>query len=167
MTFPSAAPLSPSSDLPGDLVQGDLAPAIPGRLTRHFTHAIAGLRYLDAPAAVAWLVDVLGAVAGHVYPGAAAGTIDHAELWFGDACVMLGSVRDDGLPPRPGQGSTYLVARGPNDVDAVHARAVAAGAPLLRPLHDTPYGSRDFTCTDPEGNAWSVGTYAPGAPAPA
>jgi uncharacterized glyoxalase superfamily protein PhnB len=54
------------------------------------------------------------------------------------------------LTPRPGQGSTHLVARGRDDVAARHARAVAAGAPILRALHDTPYGSRDFSCADPE-----------------
>ena len=130
------------------------------------THAIAGLRYHDAPAAIAWLVAVLGAVAGHVYPGPD-GTVGHAELWWGGACVMLGSVRDDGLPPRPGQGSTYVVAATPADVDALHARAVAAGATILRALQDTEYGSHDFSCADPEGNAWHVGTYAPEAPTPA
>lgn len=141
----------------------DVAPTASARLT----HAIPGFRYHDAPGAIAWLVDVLGAVAGHVYPGPTPGTIGHAELWFGDACVMLGSVHDDGLPPRPGQGSTYLVARGREDVEALHARAVAAGAPILRAVHETPYGSRDFACADPEGNAWHIGTYVPGAPAPA
>jgi uncharacterized glyoxalase superfamily protein PhnB len=30
---------------------------------------------------------------------------------------------------------------------------------VLRPLNETDYGSREFAFTDPEGNAWSVGTY--------
>ena len=30
-------------------------------------------------------------------------------------------------------------------------------------LHDTDYGSRDFTIEDQEGNRWAFGTY-PGAP---
>ena len=124
------------------------------------TSAIPGFRYHDAPAAIAWLVDVLGAEARHVYPGPD-GTVAHAELWFGGGCVMLGSVKADGLPPHPGQGAIYLVASAPDDVDALHARAVAAGARVVRPLHDTDYGSHDFSCADPEGNVWSVGTYAP------
>lgn len=125
-----------------------------------FTHAIPGLRYHDATAAIAWLVDVLGAEARHVYPGPD-GTVAHAELWFGDGCVMLGTVRDDGLPPRPGQGSTYVVAGGREVVDALHARAVAARARVVRGLHDTDYGSHDFGCADPEGNVWHFGTYVP------
>jgi uncharacterized glyoxalase superfamily protein PhnB len=39
------------------------------------------------------------------------------------------------------------------------ARAVAAGAMVLVALHDTDYGSREFTVRDPEGNRWSFGTY--------
>lgn len=133
------------------------SPAAP--TTAQFTAVIAGLRYDDAPAAIAWLVDVLGAEARHVYPGPN-GTVAHAELWFGGGCVMLGSVKDD-LPHRPGTGSTYVVASGPEVVDAVHARAVAAGARIIRPLHETEYGSHDFGCADPEGNVWHFGTYAP------
>ena len=34
---------------------------------------------------------------------------------------------------------------------------------VLRELHDTDYGSRDFAVLDPEGNRWSFGTYR-GAP---
>jgi uncharacterized glyoxalase superfamily protein PhnB len=39
------------------------------------------------------------------------------------------------------------------------ARATAAGATVLRELHETDYGSRDFAVRDPEGNLWSFGTY--------
>ena len=42
-------------------------------------------------------------------------------------------------------------------------RAQAAGAPVLRPLQDTGYGSREFAVKDPEGHSWSVGTYDPWA----
>jgi uncharacterized glyoxalase superfamily protein PhnB len=43
---------------------------------------------------------------------------------------------------------------------------VAAGAEIIRPLQDTPYGSREFALRDPEGHSWSVGTYDPWAPQP-
>ena len=49
------------------------------------------------------------------------------------------------------------------DADAAHARAVAAGAQIIRPLQDTPYGSREFGVKDPEGHTWTVGTYDPWA----
>jgi uncharacterized glyoxalase superfamily protein PhnB len=125
------------------------------------TQAVPCLHYQDAPAAVAWLVEVLGADARHVYPGPD-GTITHAELWFGDGCVMLGSFRGNGLPPtRTGESSVYLVIDTPASVEALYARAVAAGARIIHPLHDTAYASRDFGCADPEGNLWHFGTYAP------
>ena len=49
------------------------------------------------------------------------------------------------------------------DADVAYARAVAAGARVVTELHDTHYGSRDFTVMDPEGYSWSVGTYDPWA----
>jgi uncharacterized glyoxalase superfamily protein PhnB len=39
------------------------------------------------------------------------------------------------------------------------ARAKAAGARVLRDLHGTDHGSRDFAVFDPDGNTWSFGTY--------
>ena len=42
-------------------------------------------------------------------------------------------------------------------VDAICARAV--GAIIVTEPYDTPYGSREFSCRDPEGHVWSVGTY--------
>jgi uncharacterized glyoxalase superfamily protein PhnB len=71
---------------------------------------------------------------------------------------MLGSVRDgdESWPVPPGCTGCYVVT---DDPDALFERAVAAGAEVLRPLHDTDYGSRDFAVRDPEGNQWSFGTY--------
>ena len=48
--------------------------------------------------------------------------------------------------------------RNPPD-DGLFARATSAGAEVVMDLHDTDYGSRDFTVSDPEGNLWSFGTY--------
>jgi uncharacterized glyoxalase superfamily protein PhnB len=125
------------------------------------THAIPCLTYRDAPAAVRWLVEVLGAEARQVHPGPD-DTVAHAELWFGAGCVMLGSAKHDGrMPEGTGTGTVYLVLATREAVDALHARVVAAGARVTVPLRDTDYGSRDFVCRDPEGNAWSFGTYAP------
>ena len=48
-----------------------------------------------------------------------------------------------------------------DDPDALHATVKAAGARIETELYDTPYGSREFACRDPEGNLWSFGTYWP------
>lgn len=75
---------------------------------------------------------------------------------------MLGSPRTDsaiaGLPP--GIGSVYIVVDDADAADALHERAVAAGATITQGLRDEDYGSRGFTCRDPEGVYWSFGTYA-------
>jgi len=71
---------------------------------------------------------------------------------------MFGSVRDDSdWAVAPGGAATYVVTDEP---DALYARAVAAGAEVVRPLADQDYGSRDFTVRDLEGNLWAFGTYA-------
>ncbi|WP_336032368.1 VOC family protein [Geodermatophilus sp. FMUSA9-8] len=118
-------------------------------------------RAADAPALVRWLVDVLGFTETLVVPDG--DRIAHAELaWPPGGGVMLGSVRDDdgGWPVRPGSTGAYLVT---DDVEAVWERVAAAGAEVLRPLHEPGHGGREFSVRDPEGNAWSVGDY-PGAP---
>ena len=73
---------------------------------------------------------------------------------------MFGSVPKDepwsGTAGGPGTGTVYLST---DDVRAVADRVAAAGWALLRELTETDYGSRDFAFLDPEGNAWSVGSY--------
>jgi uncharacterized glyoxalase superfamily protein PhnB len=59
----------------------------------------------------------------------------------------------------PVAGASVYVAVA--DTDALYERAKAAGAEIVRELHDTDYGSRDFAAKDPEGNLWSFGTYRP------
>lgn len=111
------------------------------------------LSYRDAPAAIAFLTDVLGFRLTARYP-ADGDVVQHAELrWPEGGGVMLGSARDD----RPTGGLVYVVTQDP---DGVHARAVAAGATITRELHETDYGSRDVALRDPAGVEWSFGTYA-------
>jgi uncharacterized glyoxalase superfamily protein PhnB len=123
-------------------------------------------RYRNAPAAIDWLCQVFGFERRAVYEGEN-GTIAHAELTLGGGMIMLGSQKDDeysssfktpeelgGVETR----SVYLVVA---DADAAYARAVTAGGVVIRPLQDTPYGSREFAVKDLEGHSWSAGTYDP------
>jgi uncharacterized glyoxalase superfamily protein PhnB len=127
---------------------------------------IPGHRYRNAPAAIDWLCKVFGFERHAVYEGEL-GTIAHAELTLGGGMIMLGSGKDDEFgrsfksPEELGGVETcslYIVVP---DADAAYARAGSAGADITTPLHDTPYGSRDFTVKDPEGHTWNVGTYDP------
>jgi uncharacterized glyoxalase superfamily protein PhnB len=114
-------------------------------------------RYRDAHAAIDWLTEAFGFTVKEVHDGED-GTVGHAELHAGKGLIMLGTDRDDGWGEQAGNGSAYIAV---DDPDAVHDRAVAAGAEIIRPLQDTDYGSREFSARDPEGNRWSFGTYAP------
>ena len=121
------------------------------------------LSYRDAPAAIEWLKEAFGFSENFVVPGPD-DTIAHAQLAFDGGMVMLGSIRDDELQMRAPcdlggvTQSIYIVVE---DTDAHYARAVEAGAEIVRELEDTPYGSRDYSARDPEGHLWHFGTYRP------
>jgi uncharacterized glyoxalase superfamily protein PhnB len=116
------------------------------------------LRARDARALIRFLVDAFGFEETVVYGDG--DRVDHAQLsWPLGGGVMLGSARDtpdDPFPLRPGGFGCYVVV---DDTDALHERAAAAGAEIIRTPFDTDYGSRDFAARDPEGNLWSFGTY--------
>lgn len=124
------------------------------------------LRYQDAPAAIAWLERAFGFEEHVIYPGEN-GTIAHAQLRLAGNYIMLGSSRDDDLQirsPRELGGTTacvYIQFDRPEEIDALFGRAKAAGAQFVHELHDTDYGSHDFSARDPEGNLWTFGTYKP------
>lgn len=126
------------------------------------------LRYRDAEAAIEWLCKVFGFERHLVVPGDRPGIVAHAQLTLGGGMIMLGSITNEGeygkLLVQPGDiggkqtQTAYLVV---DDADAVYRRAVDAGARIELELVDEDYGGRGFTCRDPEGHVWSIGTYDP------
>ncbi len=94
------------------------------------------------------------------------GTIGHAELQLGDGLVML----SDPFPgmghasPRSLGGSPVTISLYVEDVDAVHARALEAGATELRAVADQFYGDRIGVFEDPFGHRWSVATHIEDVP---
>ncbi len=54
-----------------------------------------------------------------------------------------------------------LVSVEVEDVDRIHARAVAAGLPVVLPLGDEDFGQRHFMTTDPDGLLVDVITVIP------
>ncbi len=115
------------------------------------------MRYRDAPAAMEFLKHAFGFEEQVVYRNDD-GSIGHAQMTYGPSILMLGSDRDDLYGRRAGQGWLYVAV---DDPDAHCQRARAAGAEVMTELHDTDYGSRDYSARDPEGNIWSFGTYRP------
>jgi uncharacterized glyoxalase superfamily protein PhnB len=119
-------------------------------------------KYRDAHAAIDWLERVGGFARQGVYPGTD-GTVGHAELTLGAGTIMLGSLGAPD-PANPWSVATHGVYAYVPDADAHYEQARAAGADIVRELADTPYGSREYSARDPEGNLWSFGTYYPEAP---
>jgi uncharacterized glyoxalase superfamily protein PhnB len=104
-------------------------------------------------------IDAFGLELLAIHPEDATDRIDHAELRLGDGRVMTGTPREDGLQDTIGAASTYWVLDEESAVDAIHARAVAAGAASVRAPHDADYGGRHCSLRDPDGHFWSFGTY--------
>ena len=123
------------------------------------------LRYRDAVAMVEWLCNAFGFERRLVVDDGAGG-IAHAQLTLGKAMIMLGTSRDDDFgalqsTPEALGGTTqsaYIVVA---DADAVQKQAAAAGADIVIPVADQDYGGRMFSCRDPEGHLWNIGTYDP------
>lgn len=91
------------------------------------------------------------------------GTIGHAEIIVGGAVVYLADAPDDmpghaGNPKKLG-GTSVLLHRFVVDVDAVVAKAEAAGATVLRAPEDQFYGDRAAVVADPWGHQWSLHTH--------
>ena len=92
--------------------------------------------------------------------------LELVEEWseFGHGAVLSagGSARveiieldvpDDALP----RHAPFLGLK-VDDVDAIHERAVSAGAPILSPLQERPWGGRGFAVQDPNGIGVNVYT---------
>ncbi len=124
-------------------------------------------RYNDAPGAIEWLKAAFG-FEEHVVYRDDSGGIAHAELSLNGNLIMLGASKDGYSERSPATlgaatGGLYIAFETPGEIDALHARAKAAGAMIVRDLCDTDYGSREFGARDLEGYAWSFGTHRPQA----
>ena len=113
------------------------------------------ITFRDAHASIDWLERALGAERVAVYEDDQ-GRVLHAEVRVGHGVVMCGDERAGSKATPPGVSVVYVVVQ---DTDAAHERARSAGADVTAPV-DQDYGSRDITVTDPDGNRWSLGTYA-------
>jgi PhnB protein len=88
------------------------------------------------------------------------GRIGHAEMRIGDSIFMLADPFPDWgvFAPKPGDTLTFRLHLSVKDVDAFVARAVKAGATVVRPVEDQFYGMRSGTIADPYGYTWIPGT---------
>ncbi len=89
------------------------------------------------------------------------GKIGHAEFTVGDSHVMLASEfpEIEALAPSSIGGTPVTLCIYTENVDAMFAQAVAAGATELRPLMNQFYGDRSGLLKDPYGHRWTLATH--------
>jgi uncharacterized glyoxalase superfamily protein PhnB len=134
---------------------------------------IPGLRYRNAMEMIEWLCLAFGFEKQAVYAGPD-GVVMHSQLTFGNGMIMVGSVISGTpvskllkQPDEIGGAETqtpYLVV---SEIDTIYASAKIAGATMVIDLAEKEHGGKAFTCSDPEGHVWSVGTYDPWEAQPA
>jgi uncharacterized glyoxalase superfamily protein PhnB len=109
----------------------------------------------DAARAIDFYVTALGAEerVRHTDPD---GRIVHAELTIGPVTVAVKD--EDGTDPAPPTlgGTPVILAVHTDDVDALAAAMIAAGATVVFPVDDRAYGSRDGRLRDPYGHLWLI-----------
>ncbi|HXN27326.1 MAG TPA: VOC family protein [Candidatus Acidoferrales bacterium] len=86
--------------------------------------------------------------------------IGHAEIRMGNSTIMLSDEFPDygAVSAATLGGSPVKIHLSVDDVDAVAARAVAAGAKVLHPVQDQFYGERSGQFSDPFGYTWMIST---------
>jgi PhnB protein len=82
------------------------------------------------------------------------GKIMHTEIRIGDSVVMLNDPAPE-MGSHPTTSSMYLYV---DDCDALHRRAVAAGAKSTFEPTDCFWGDRMSQVVDKWGNKWSIST---------
>lgn len=116
------------------------------------------LRVRNAPAAIAFYTAAFGA-REKLRLTEPSGRVGHAELDFGGTTIMVSEEYPEMgiLGPASLGGTSFSVHLHVDDADAAVARAVEAGATVVRPLRDQFYGERSGAVRDPFGHDWLIG----------
>src|SRR6185503_13756784 len=114
----------------------------------------------DAAAAIEFYKNAFGATAT-VCMAEPGGKVGHAEIKIGNSHIMLADeVPEMGyLGPQALGGTPVSIVLYVEDVDALAAQAIAAGAKVLRQVADQFYGDRTGTFADPFGHHWHIATH--------
>ena len=89
------------------------------------------------------------------------GRLMHAMIRIGNSTVMLVDEMPEwgALGPQSLKGSPVAIHLYVDDVDAVAAQAVRAGAKTTMPVSDMFWGDRYGQIEDPFGHRWSIATH--------
>ena len=107
------------------------------------------LIYPDVREAVAWL-----SIAFDFVERVRIGENHRAQLQFGEGAVIIGDVRRDRCPPRPGEVTHSVMVR-VEDARAHCERARQHGARILMEPTDFEYGERQYSAEDLAGHQWT------------
>ena len=108
--------------------------------------------YQCIPDAPLWLERVFGFQEHYRY-GEPDGPVSGAQVFCGNAYLMLSRARGFKVPAQLGHGTAYLTVF-LDDVDAHYTHARDEGARIVEELHDTVYGERQYAVEDLEGHRW-------------
>lgn len=86
------------------------------------------------------------------------------RMFVRDRCRIMAGECPDAMPAASLGDHSYFGYLVVDDVDADHARALAAGADVTKPLRNEPWGMREFGLRTIDGHRVMIGTPIP-APA--
>lgn len=109
--------------------------------------------YDDVAAAIDWLCRAFGFQERLRAPGRDR-RIMHAQLEVGGEAIMVGQQGGEYRVPQPGVVPQYVHVR-VDGIDRHHDRARSAGAQILQPPTDMPFGERQYVAEDPGGHRWT------------
>ena len=109
----------------------------------------------DVNAAVRWYADVLGFEALHVNADAD-GAANYAIVRLGEVQVHL---LQNGFEDEPTRSPAEAMFTMTGDIDSLEARLKQQGLAFSRKIQDQPWGARDFTVQDPDGNAIWIASF--------
>lgn len=114
-----------------------------------------------AGAAIAWYVEIFGAVETSERFVDKDGRVGHAEVAIGGATIMLSDAYPDhgAIAPEPrNETATFALSLYVSDADATVAAAAKAGAKVQRAVEEQFHGARMGTLIDPFGVRWMIST---------
>jgi uncharacterized glyoxalase superfamily protein PhnB len=111
------------------------------------------LIYSDVAKAVDWLCDAFGFRERLRAPDRN-GVVNHAQLIVGDGSLMIGRAGGPFQAMRAGELHQYVLVN-VKDVTDHYEQAKRAGATIVQPPEDMPFGVRHYTASDFEGHWWT------------
>jgi uncharacterized glyoxalase superfamily protein PhnB len=119
------------------------------------------LVYQDVSQAIDWLCGAFGFL--ERLRAEWNGVVTHAQLEAAGEAIMIGRQGAEYRAPRPGEVSQYVTVT-VADVDSHFEQAKRAGARIVTPPGDKPFGERQYTAEDPEGHRWTFSQHIADVP---